>query len=124
LCVYSNGRLTLSPQRFQPFFLNIYQFAQQRLSCSKYVLVVQVFLVFQQVFICGELDIYHEKDTKVFKISVTLTLRTYALYGCSRRLLKWMAIIGLALVAGASVRVCDKLWTLESPELLGGIFWT
>ncbi|KAG2743159.1 hypothetical protein P692DRAFT_20746903 [Suillus brevipes Sb2] len=55
-----------------------------QLSCSKYVLVAQVFLVFQQVFIC-----------------LTLSLRTYALYGCSRRLLKWMAIVGLALGAGA-----------------------
>ncbi|KAG1771987.1 hypothetical protein EV702DRAFT_1134941 [Suillus placidus] len=53
-------------------------------SCSKYVLVAQVLLVSQQVFIC-----------------LTLSLRTYALYGCSRRLLKWMAIIGLALAAGA-----------------------
>lgn len=53
-------------------------------SCSKYVLVAQVFLVFQQVFIC-----------------ITLSLRTYALYSCSRHLLKWMAIVGLALGAGA-----------------------
>lgn len=53
-------------------------------SCSKYVLAGQVLLVFQQVFIC-----------------IILSLRTYALYGCSRRLLKWMAIVGLALVAGA-----------------------
>ncbi|KAG2068537.1 hypothetical protein BDR04DRAFT_771097 [Suillus decipiens] len=53
-------------------------------SCSKYLLANQVLLVSQQVFIC-----------------IILFLRTYALYGCSRRLLKWMAIIGLTLIAGA-----------------------
>ncbi|KAG1790695.1 uncharacterized protein HD556DRAFT_1445977 [Suillus plorans] len=34
-------------------------------------------------------------------ICLTLSLRTYALYGRSRRLLKWMGIIGLVLIAGA-----------------------
>lgn len=71
------------------------------------MLVAQVFLVFQQVFIC-----------------LTLSLRTYALYGCSRRLLKWMAIVGLALGAGALVCVREELWALQSAELLGGIVWT
>ncbi|KAG1798849.1 uncharacterized protein HD556DRAFT_1348488 [Suillus plorans] len=56
----------------------------ERLSCSKYVMVVDVLQFFQQIFIC-----------------LTLTLRTYALYGCSRRLLKWMLIIGVVLLAGA-----------------------
>ncbi|KAG2048009.1 hypothetical protein BDR06DRAFT_963222 [Suillus hirtellus] len=57
-------------------------------SCWKYVMVIHVLRVFQQGFIC-----------------FTLTLRTYALYGCSRRLLKWMLIMGavfiIALVVGA-----------------------
>ncbi|KAG1867198.1 hypothetical protein DFJ58DRAFT_723886 [Suillus subalutaceus] len=44
----------------------------------------QVLIFSQQVFIC-----------------LILSLRTYALYGCSKRLLKWMAIIGLVLTVGA-----------------------
>ncbi|KAG2140692.1 hypothetical protein DEU56DRAFT_290150 [Suillus clintonianus] len=55
-------------------------------SCSNYVLVGQVLLFCQQVFVC-----------------VILSLRTYALYGCSRRLLYWMAIIGLVSAAGGLV---------------------
>ncbi|KAG1730352.1 hypothetical protein EDB19DRAFT_1912986 [Suillus lakei] len=77
------GFLLVSTKRFQTWFLNTYYFAQQRLSCSNYILVVQVLLVSQQVFIC-----------------LILSLRTYALYGCSRRLLKWLAIIALASTAG------------------------
>jgi hypothetical protein len=88
------------------------------------VLVAQVFLVFQQVFICRELDVCCEEDTENLKFSVTLSLRTYALYGCSRRLLKWMAIVGLALGAGALVCVREELWALQSAKLLGGIIWT
>lgn len=88
------------------------------------MLVAQVFLVFQQVFICRKLDVYCEKDAEIFKISVTLSLRTYALYSCSRRLLKWMAIVALALGAGALVRVREELWILKFAELLGGIIWT
>ncbi|KAG2151164.1 uncharacterized protein EDB93DRAFT_1139514 [Suillus bovinus] len=84
-----NNLLPVSAKRFQPCFLDICYFTQQRLSCSKYL----------------ELEVYREKDTEVPKISVILTLRTYALYGRNRRLLKWMIIIGLALIAGALVRV-------------------
>ncbi|KAG2151162.1 uncharacterized protein EDB93DRAFT_297523 [Suillus bovinus] len=78
--------LPVSAKRFQPCFLDIYYFTQQRLSCSKYLLVIHGLRLFQQVFIC-----------------ITLTLRTYALYGCNRRLLKWMLIIGVVLITGASV---------------------
>ncbi|KAG2054311.1 hypothetical protein BDR06DRAFT_955565 [Suillus hirtellus] len=52
--------------------------------CSKYLVVVDMFRFFQQVFIC-----------------LTLALRTYALYGRSRRLLIWMGIISFVLLAGA-----------------------
>ncbi|KAG1871486.1 hypothetical protein F4604DRAFT_815540 [Suillus subluteus] len=84
LCMLLNWHAyTLSPQRFQRWFLHIYYFSQQRLSCSKYVVAQQVLLFSQQVFIC-----------------LILSLRTYALYGCSKRLLKWMAIVGLGLAAG------------------------
>ncbi|KAG1871482.1 hypothetical protein F4604DRAFT_1955866 [Suillus subluteus] len=75
--------LPVSNKRFQLWFLNICYFSQQRLSCSKYVVVRQVLIFSQQVFIC-----------------LILSLRTYALYGCSKRLRKWMAIIGLGLAAG------------------------
>ncbi|KAG1843090.1 hypothetical protein C8R48DRAFT_736949 [Suillus tomentosus] len=52
--------------------------------CSKYLVVVEALRFFQQIFIC-----------------LTLALRTYALYGRSRRLLIWMGIISLVLLAGA-----------------------
>ncbi|KAG1843091.1 hypothetical protein C8R48DRAFT_837832 [Suillus tomentosus] len=55
-------------------------------SCSRYLLAVHMLRLFQQVFIC-----------------VTLTLRTYALYGCSKRLLKWMLIMGVVLIAASAV---------------------
>ncbi|KAG2097008.1 uncharacterized protein F5147DRAFT_839870 [Suillus discolor] len=55
-------------------------------SCSRYLLIVHMLRLFQQVFIC-----------------LTLTLRTYALYGCSRRLLKWMLIMGVVLIAASAV---------------------
>ncbi|KAG1818259.1 hypothetical protein EV424DRAFT_1406293 [Suillus variegatus] len=60
-------------------------------SCSKYRLVIDVLRFFQQTFIC-----------------LTLALRTYALYGRSRRLLIWMGIIALVLLAGALVRVHEE----------------
>ncbi|KAG1831584.1 hypothetical protein EV424DRAFT_1371848 [Suillus variegatus] len=49
-------------------------------------MAIHVLRVFQQVFIC-----------------FTLTLRTYALYGCSRRLLKWMLIMGAVFIAASVV---------------------
>ncbi|KAG1726405.1 hypothetical protein EDB19DRAFT_2028407 [Suillus lakei] len=54
-------------------------------SCSKFVIISEVLLLCQQIFVC-----------------LILILRTYALYGCSRRLLNWMLIIGLLLAAGGS----------------------
>ncbi|KAG2048007.1 hypothetical protein BDR06DRAFT_795045 [Suillus hirtellus] len=75
--------LPVSTERSQLCFFNIYYFTHQRLSCWKYVMVVHVLRVFQQVFIC-----------------FTLTLRTYALYAYRGRLLVWMGIIGLTLVLG------------------------
>ncbi|KAG2140693.1 hypothetical protein DEU56DRAFT_290092 [Suillus clintonianus] len=57
-----------------------------QMSCSKYLLVRELFFFLQQIIVC-----------------LILTLRTYALYGCNRRLLSCMLIIGLALLGGASV---------------------
>ncbi|KAG1726402.1 hypothetical protein EDB19DRAFT_1752603 [Suillus lakei] len=54
-------------------------------SCSKYMLVRELFLFLQQITVC-----------------LTLTLRTYALYGRSRRLLCCLVIISLALAGAAS----------------------
>ncbi|KAG1726403.1 hypothetical protein EDB19DRAFT_1752619 [Suillus lakei] len=54
-------------------------------SCSRSMQARQLILIFQQIIIC-----------------LILTLRTYALYGRSRRLLKWMLIVGLVL-AGVGV---------------------
>ncbi|KAG0698864.1 hypothetical protein DFH29DRAFT_80147 [Suillus ampliporus] len=55
------------------------------MSCSKYMLVRQVLLFFQE-----------------FIIGFILILRTYALYGRSRCLLTWMVIIGFALAGGTT----------------------
>ncbi|KAG2054310.1 hypothetical protein BDR06DRAFT_421842 [Suillus hirtellus] len=55
------------------------------MSCSRYMLVRELFLYLQQIIVC-----------------VILTLRVYALYGRSRRLLSYVVIIGLALMGGAS----------------------
>ncbi|KAG1786691.1 uncharacterized protein HD556DRAFT_1413908 [Suillus plorans] len=49
-------------------------------------MVIHVLRVFQQIFIC-----------------LTLTLRTYALYGRNRRLLKWMLIMGAVFIAASAV---------------------
>lgn len=54
-------------------------------SCSRYMLARELFFFLQQITVC-----------------LTLTLRIYALYGRSRRLLSCMMIIGLALTGGAS----------------------
>ncbi|KAG1843194.1 hypothetical protein F4604DRAFT_273103 [Suillus subluteus] len=54
------------------------------MSCSRYMLVRELFLFLQQITVC-----------------LTLTLRIYALYNRSRRLLSCMVIIGLALLGGA-----------------------
>ncbi|KAG2068540.1 hypothetical protein BDR04DRAFT_1103215 [Suillus decipiens] len=51
-------------------------------SCLKYLVAREVLIHFQQTL-----------------IFIILFLRTYALYGCSRRLLKWMVIISLPLAA-------------------------
>lgn len=51
-------------------------------SCSKYLLAREMLIRFQQTLIC-----------------IILFLRTYALYGRSKRLLKWMVIISLPLAA-------------------------
>ncbi|KAG1811819.1 uncharacterized protein BJ212DRAFT_1589264 [Suillus subaureus] len=53
-------------------------------SCSRYMLVRELLLFLQQI-----------------TVSFTLTLRIYALYGRSKRLLSCMIIIGLALTGGA-----------------------
>ncbi|KAG0702178.1 hypothetical protein DFH29DRAFT_511618 [Suillus ampliporus] len=73
--------------RFYYFFMHVPNWQAHNLSpqsCSKYVLVREVHLFFQQFIVC-----------------FILSLRTYALYGRSRRLLGWMVIIGLILGGGA-----------------------
>lgn len=57
-----------------------------------------------------------------------MAIRTYALYGCSRRMLAWMSIIIAALVAVACVRFCINfgLWSLliiSRPSLLYKFQW-
>ncbi|KAG1775394.1 hypothetical protein EV702DRAFT_442565 [Suillus placidus] len=52
-----------------------------RLSCSKYTIYRQLDIFFQGIIIC-----------------IIMAMRTYALYGCSQRLLTWMTIIIIALV--------------------------
>ncbi|KAG2068541.1 hypothetical protein BDR04DRAFT_1143806 [Suillus decipiens] len=50
----------------------------------------------------------------------SLSLRVYALYGCSRRLLRWMVIISLPLAAGALIY---PLAHSKSPSGCHGIAW-
>ncbi|KAG2151165.1 uncharacterized protein EDB93DRAFT_298883 [Suillus bovinus] len=56
-----------------------------QMSCSRYMLIRELSLFLQQII-----------------VSFTLTLRVYALYGRSKRLLSCMIIIALALIGGAS----------------------
>lgn len=49
-------------------------------SCSKYALYRQLAIFLQTAIVC-----------------VMMTIRTYALYGCSKRLLTWMTIVMIAL---------------------------
>ncbi|KAG1817058.1 uncharacterized protein BJ212DRAFT_1587299, partial [Suillus subaureus] len=72
--------LPSSDQRFQFWFLNMCCFAQQNPSCRPYLIYRELLLLFQQIF-----------------VGLILTLRTYALYCRSKRLLAWMVIIGLVL---------------------------
>ncbi|KAG1858790.1 hypothetical protein DFJ58DRAFT_744833 [Suillus subalutaceus] len=76
--------LPISDERFQFWFLHICYFAQQRLSCVKYTLCRQLFFLSQGIIVC-----------------LILTIRIYALYGCNKRLLTCMIIVGFTLVAGA-----------------------
>ncbi|KAG1731427.1 hypothetical protein EDB19DRAFT_1738065 [Suillus lakei] len=55
-------------------------------SCSKFELYRQLALVFQGVIVC-----------------LIMTIRAYALYGGSKRLLAWMVIILFSLAVGVSV---------------------
>ncbi|KAG2340862.1 hypothetical protein BDR05DRAFT_495510 [Suillus weaverae] len=76
--------LPMSDERFHFWLLHICYFAQRRLSCVKYTLCRQLFFLSQGIIVC-----------------LVLTIRIYALYGCSKRLLTWMSIIGFTLAAGA-----------------------
>lgn len=53
------------------------------------------------------------RSTCTERFSVTLTLRIYALYGRSRRLLSCILIIGFALLGGACVRVRTYFFTVD-----------
>ncbi|KAG1811745.1 uncharacterized protein BJ212DRAFT_487145 [Suillus subaureus] len=76
--------LPISDERFHFWFLHICYFAQQWLSCVKFTLCRQLFFFSQGIIVC-----------------FVLTIRIYALYGCNKRLLTWMIIIGFTLIAGA-----------------------
>ncbi|KAG1732941.1 hypothetical protein EDB19DRAFT_1911754 [Suillus lakei] len=73
-----------SDERFRFQFLHICYFAQRRLSCVKYTICRQLFFFSQGLIVC-----------------FVLTIRIYALYGCNKRLLTWIIIIGFALAGGA-----------------------
>lgn len=76
--------LPMSDERFHFSFLYIRYFAQRRLSCAKYTLCRQLFFFSQGLIVC-----------------LVLTIRIYALYGFSKRLLTWMIVVGFALAVGA-----------------------
>ncbi|KAF9555896.1 hypothetical protein CPC08DRAFT_695015 [Agrocybe pediades] len=77
--------------RYIPFFGNIavtllgYYVELPLESCKKYTLFRQLFLVFNQIFVC-----------------VLLTMRIYALYECSKRILAFTVACGLGLTGVAS----------------------
>ncbi|KAG1732496.1 hypothetical protein EDB19DRAFT_1262462 [Suillus lakei] len=58
------------------------------MSCSKYLLSRELLIFFQQFIVC-----------------FILTLRTYALYGRSKRLLIWMVAVVIALAGAASAGI-------------------
>lgn len=52
------------------------------------------------------------REVHVLKFNgVVLTIRIYALYGFSKRLLTWMIIVGFALAVGACVCIHVDVWT-------------
>ncbi|KAG1770499.1 hypothetical protein EDD22DRAFT_866326 [Suillus occidentalis] len=64
-------------------------------------MLMQPFLVSDEV--CSKYTIYRQLDILLqgIIICIIMAIRTYALYGCSRRLLAWMSIIIAALVGVA-----------------------
>ncbi|KIK40386.1 hypothetical protein CY34DRAFT_269993 [Suillus luteus UH-Slu-Lm8-n1] len=90
----------LSDERFvSSWFLNI---TQQRYSCMRYTLFRQLSLIFQAIVVC-----------------LIMTIRTYALYGGSKRLLACLTIIMSALAIAVSVGSFGQF--LGNAVLLPGI---
>ncbi|KAG2129330.1 hypothetical protein BD769DRAFT_678485 [Suillus cothurnatus] len=75
----------ISDERFGSlWFSNTCCFAQSMLSCLRYSLYREISLFLQGIIVC-----------------IIMAMRTYALYGCSKRLLTWIVI-----VMGILVGVC------------------
>ncbi|KAG2040140.1 hypothetical protein BDR03DRAFT_173732 [Suillus americanus] len=72
--------LPVSDERFQFWFFSMCCFTQQSHSCRPYLIYRELLLLFQHIF-----------------VGLILTLRTYALYCRSKRLLIWMVTVGLGL---------------------------
>ncbi|KAG1720378.1 hypothetical protein EDB19DRAFT_574986 [Suillus lakei] len=70
----------VSDERFISLWFLFVLFSQKRLSCSKYALYRQLAVFLQAAIVC-----------------IIMTIRTYALYSCSKRLLTWVAIVMIAL---------------------------
>ncbi|KAG1780805.1 hypothetical protein EV702DRAFT_680938 [Suillus placidus] len=80
--------LPVPEERFQLCFSNLCFFCSTKPSCPKYLLSRELLIFGQQFIVC-----------------FILTLRTYALYGRSQRLLIWMVVVVIALAGVASAGI-------------------
>lgn len=77
-------------------------------SCKRYNLFRQLMLIVNQVLVCSEFpnpNLFQSGNLAHQDSTVLLTLRIYALYGCSLRMLSYMAGSGGILIAVALVRI-------------------
>jgi hypothetical protein len=87
--------LPISDERFQLWFSDTCRFAQQNPSCQRQLIFRDLLFFFQQILVC-----------------LILTIRIYALYCCSKRLLTWMIITVFALggVTGGTSRLSSSIF--------------
>lgn len=85
-----------------------------QLSCKRYLLFRQLFLLVNQVLVCGKLPCpptYFDPNWRRICYIVLLTLRVYALYECSMRILACMVGSGVTLI----ILPCVRCFLLSLP---------
>ena len=82
----------------------IHDDTQRRVSCAPFALYRQIVRIVSQVIVCGAFSIPPTVSRFLRWHLVNLALRTYALYGCSRRVGALVFGAGVPLAAVASVR--------------------